>query len=347
MKIINWVHIFLCLFIAPCCLFAQVSIGTDDPPEDFSVLQLNLSDGGLRLNQLTAQEKISLQNKIATSTYPERAVGLTIYDKESRTIQFWDGTNWQSIIGSGKTPSADQVLHYNAATGELEWITLKIPQVRQGDYYLKTSYVLRDSQGLIIGDLPPDYFIHKYDEIWDPRWLTIAGLTTDIHIPVVENVPSGMSRSRVSVQFQTGFQIATPILKEDVVVATQWNPWRTAIVTVSTIPSVSFSIGVFLKSTTDPDAKLKIARVGKIIAGDNVLAFSVDNIMGVIDDLAPGDYNVQVAVRRRSSINMEKITDDDKKRISIGCSLPESQLVNDFMLQSFFKVDVYLPDTSN
>jgi len=347
MKTGIFMQLFLYLLIVPTCLHAQVTIGTDTPPESYSVLQMNLANGGLRLNQLTTQEKKDLQDTILASQYPERAQGIIIYDKESRTIQYWDGTNWQTLIGSGQTPSDGQVLNYNSITGELEWVSLKIPQMRQGDYYLKTSYVSRDSQGLIIGDLYPDYITHTYDEEWDPRWYPITGLTTDINIPVVNNVPSGMSRSRVSIQFQTGAQLATPILKENVTVATNWSPWRTTTVTVPTIPSVSFSIGVFFKKTTDQNPKLKLARVEKLIAGDNILAFSVQNLMGVVDDLEPGDYNVQIAIRRRSSINMEKITNEDLKRISVGCSLPESAMLNAFMLQSFLKIDVYLPDTSS
>lgn len=76
---------------------AQVTIGADKLPEEFSVLQLegkygDQAYGGLRLPQLTEEQKASL-NLSAN----DKAIGLVIYNTTKHCIEFWDGIRWMNM----------------------------------------------------------------------------------------------------------------------------------------------------------------------------------------------------------------------------------------------------------
>ncbi len=61
-KLTTTCFVFLILFLSLSTLQAQVTIGTNKPPEKFSVLEVSTmsTKGGLRLPILTTQEKTDL-----------------------------------------------------------------------------------------------------------------------------------------------------------------------------------------------------------------------------------------------------------------------------------------------
>ena len=82
---------FILFFSSP--LKAQVTIGSQDPPHSFSVLELiaKEKDGGLRLPQLTTLEREALNSQL---TGNDEAKGLVVFDTDLNCMEFWNGTKW-------------------------------------------------------------------------------------------------------------------------------------------------------------------------------------------------------------------------------------------------------------
>ncbi|NDV95295.1 hypothetical protein D0T84_10225 [Dysgonomonas sp. 521] len=85
---------------------AQVSIGGNTPPQNFSVLEIFSNDkGGLRLPQLTATQRQELEdsdkfqeNKTGTG------LGLTIFNMTNNCVETWDGVQWISMCADATPP---------------------------------------------------------------------------------------------------------------------------------------------------------------------------------------------------------------------------------------------------
>lgn len=78
-----------------------MTIGSLDEPQEFSILELvsnNLNKGGLRLPQLTTDERTSLtESEAFQSEKEDKAIGLTIYNLDNGSVEFWDGSEWISL----------------------------------------------------------------------------------------------------------------------------------------------------------------------------------------------------------------------------------------------------------
>jgi len=80
-------------------LNAQVTVGSNKAPENFSVLELiSNSKSGLRLPQLTTAQRDALATDMAA--HPTEALGLTFYNLDTDCEEFWNGTDWKSLCGS-------------------------------------------------------------------------------------------------------------------------------------------------------------------------------------------------------------------------------------------------------
>ena len=84
------------MMCVPLTMSAQVTIGSGEAPQDFSVLELISNQGGLRLPQLTTQQRIDLE-----ATFGERADvearGLQIFNTCTRCVETWNGRDWISV----------------------------------------------------------------------------------------------------------------------------------------------------------------------------------------------------------------------------------------------------------
>ncbi|MDR0829054.1 MAG: fibrobacter succinogenes major paralogous domain-containing protein [Prevotellaceae bacterium] len=82
-------------------LNAQVTIGKDKAPENFSVLELvsaSSNIGGLRLPQLDGIQRTTLENTFKNNLpLNEQAKGLTIFNTETKCVETWNGTFWISM----------------------------------------------------------------------------------------------------------------------------------------------------------------------------------------------------------------------------------------------------------
>lgn len=72
-------------------LQAQINIGSNKQPETFSSLEIN-TKGGVRFSQLTTSERDVLQ-----VIGNELSKGLTIYNTDTKCIEYWNGINWVKL----------------------------------------------------------------------------------------------------------------------------------------------------------------------------------------------------------------------------------------------------------
>lgn len=79
-------------------LQAQVTVGSNKKPESYSTLEVDGQQGGVRLPQLNATERATLQAKFNSN--PTGSIGLTIYNTTDKEVQYWDGTQWVSAKAS-------------------------------------------------------------------------------------------------------------------------------------------------------------------------------------------------------------------------------------------------------
>lgn len=81
-------------------LMAQVTIGTNEPPQKYSVLEVvsgTSNTGGLRLPQLSDADKTAINADLLAN--PDKSKGLLIYSTANEQVEFWDGTKWVAAKG--------------------------------------------------------------------------------------------------------------------------------------------------------------------------------------------------------------------------------------------------------
>jgi hypothetical protein len=75
-------------------LHSQVTIGADNVPQSFSVLELISNNTmGLRLPQLTMQQRDALQATFGAEI-TGKAMGLQIFNTKTKCVETWNGMEW-------------------------------------------------------------------------------------------------------------------------------------------------------------------------------------------------------------------------------------------------------------
>lgn len=96
MKIRIFTWLLFCLFLNfVTTVQSQVTIGSGTPPQKFSILEVHsdiTNTGGLRLPQLTEEDKNSINSKLLESL--EKSKGLTIFNIITGQVEYWDGEKW-------------------------------------------------------------------------------------------------------------------------------------------------------------------------------------------------------------------------------------------------------------
>jgi hypothetical protein len=79
-------------------VYGQVSLGTTQDPQDFSILELvGNGAGGLRLPQLTTAERNALESSAAfIAEKTGKARGLRIFNMTTKCVDTWNGAKWIS-----------------------------------------------------------------------------------------------------------------------------------------------------------------------------------------------------------------------------------------------------------
>lgn len=75
--------------------FSQVTVGSDEAPQKFSILEVISSSenpGGIRLPHLSEADKASVKAELLSN--PTKGRGLLIYNTNLGQVEYWDGTDW-------------------------------------------------------------------------------------------------------------------------------------------------------------------------------------------------------------------------------------------------------------
>jgi hypothetical protein len=114
---------------------AQVTIGSLKNPENFSVLELISNTGGLRLPQLTDDEKFDAFKEGNTANQlllnnPITAPGLTIFNLTGKCVETWNGTEWIAVTPCVAGYALGEVAYRNSTsrdiTGRLKFATYNL-----------------------------------------------------------------------------------------------------------------------------------------------------------------------------------------------------------------------------
>ncbi|MDR0681830.1 MAG: DUF1566 domain-containing protein [Dysgonamonadaceae bacterium] len=137
MRNFNFLLLVFCLLTVPVTTSAQVTIGSDKTPENFSLLELvSNGSGALRLPQLTLDERKALNlsgNKLAK--------GLTIFNTTAGCAEYWNGTKWVSLCSGTSELSLSKnnnnCASFDAGGNCVNSYTVSDPNYKeQGEYFL-------------------------------------------------------------------------------------------------------------------------------------------------------------------------------------------------------------------
>jgi hypothetical protein len=97
---------------------AQVTIGSEGEPHDFSVLELiSVGGKGLRMPQLTTIEQTALTNELLALPDEDAkaaAKGLTVYNTNKEELQIWTGSSW--VSSANQKPTAPTSITISGGT---------------------------------------------------------------------------------------------------------------------------------------------------------------------------------------------------------------------------------------
>ena len=92
----NIILIFLVFLGTIFTINAQVAINASgSAPNSFSMLDVNGTQKGILIPRITTSDRAAMAGSMGTSEE-----GLTVYDTDTQSFWFWNGTSWQSV-GSG------------------------------------------------------------------------------------------------------------------------------------------------------------------------------------------------------------------------------------------------------
>jgi len=168
--------LFLSIFIinGMMNLDAQVTIGSGNEPNDYAVLQIDGTNGGIRLPKLDAQGRSDIELE-----FDANSSGLVIYYIPENAFQFWDGGRWVSMKSLRQLDDSR-----NAITGRESFMLgsnlIKDTEITQGD---KHVYFDVSSGRFSIGD---NIFVANNDGIGIGK--SPANTLFDVQAPAINNL---------------------------------------------------------------------------------------------------------------------------------------------------------------
>ena len=155
--------LMIALFASP--LKAQVTVGTQDDPHSFSLLELTtkVKEGGLRMPQLTSFQRDSISSEWSGSSEGAKLKGLWIYNLDNNCLEYWNETKWISLC--------DDVLYKN--TIQLDIAGSNYQSVCKGAALVAITYSTTGATDATVTGLP-----EGITGIWVNNVLTISGTPT-------------------------------------------------------------------------------------------------------------------------------------------------------------------------
>jgi hypothetical protein len=130
----------LTALMSGAALNAQVTIGDYKSPESFSVLELVSNSRGMRLPQFTTQERDTLDGTVtytggsasmiaaATAFIAKKtneAMGLTIFNTDTKCVETWNGTAWIMQCDCGDHPCPGPHEEDDIPTAQPDWSAVR------------------------------------------------------------------------------------------------------------------------------------------------------------------------------------------------------------------------------
>ena len=177
---------------------AQVTIGSINEPEKYSILQIDGNEGGVRLPQLTTADKEALEVKFAENMAGSE--GLLIYSVDDQEVQFWDGEKWVAAKAGEAVTLPTEPWQVSGGTDEatdntediyqMGWVTIgsadaidssvafKVVAEDRGILVPRLTEAQRDAiadpvDGLLIYNIDEDCF--NYYNVKDEEWQSLCG----------------------------------------------------------------------------------------------------------------------------------------------------------------------------
>ncbi len=92
------------MFLAPGVAGAQVTIGSGEKPQDFSVLELiSNNTRGLRLPQVNNDQRQNIEDSFGDKRTNE-AMGLRVFNTDTKCVETWNGSVWISACAPPPPP---------------------------------------------------------------------------------------------------------------------------------------------------------------------------------------------------------------------------------------------------
>ncbi|MDR1372369.1 MAG: formylglycine-generating enzyme family protein [Dysgonamonadaceae bacterium] len=116
---------------------AQVTIGSLDDPQEFSVLELVSTSGGLRLPQLDTDQRDALD----FDGHADEARGLQIFNIDTKCIETWNGTEWimQCDCGDHPCPPAPLSCGITASNSDKTFTAIADPAAVKYEFFDGTA----------------------------------------------------------------------------------------------------------------------------------------------------------------------------------------------------------------
>jgi hypothetical protein len=180
---------------------AQVNIGSNDEPEEFSVLQLTGTDGGLRVNQLDSAQISALASSIKASGKISAAQGLLVYNTTEGCYNMFKDEAFQSLCANSSqaTFDTDSILicgslgiygkyQEGQSLTQENYLTLDVLCTKAGAYSF--TGIIRNSDG------PNGYAFSKTGELLESgrHTLIIYGSGTPLH-PHLDSLSISINQS--------------------------------------------------------------------------------------------------------------------------------------------------------
>ena len=199
MKLSLFTKLFLILGLIYSSIYAQIGIGTVNP-EQSSVLDVTSTNKGFLPPRMTTSERDAINGG-------DIAIGLVIYNEDTKCIEFYMGTGWSNPCGTGATPVDPLPANITLTAGQIKYIT----SIFDEDYlpYTPPTVVANTNTGTT-GNAEADGS-NEAVTIDRPGVLTTTGITieipytvanADVALPafsttetvVVENTEDGITR---------------------------------------------------------------------------------------------------------------------------------------------------------
>ncbi len=99
----NFIFVFVAIFVTSLSINAQVAINTTgNAPNSYAMLDVSGSQKGILIPRISTSDRATMSTSMSISEE-----GLTVYDTDTQSFWYWDGTNWQTVGSAAMSQDKD------------------------------------------------------------------------------------------------------------------------------------------------------------------------------------------------------------------------------------------------